>query len=154
MHCQLEYITTATGTNFTGSIAQNSMHAIVSMDYPQAWGLNELYDMVIEAITLQSDQNLDWEVWLWSSSGANDTTLDDDAFVDQFNFPAPTGVRIAGAGQYYYNCPVNNRRVPYRDADNSSRVHIGLVNRSATAKLAGATGEVKIRLAVRPIWGG
>jgi len=79
--------------------------------------------------------------------------LDVDTFVDYFNYATTTGKRIAGAGQYYYASPSNNLDIAYRDADKSGKLHVLLVNRSATAKNAGATGEVKLRFVVRPIYG-
>jgi len=35
----------------------------------------------------------------------------------------------------------------------SKKLHVGLVNRSATGKNAGATGEIRVRFGIRPIFG-
>lgn len=148
----LEYIVTDKDTHFTGALAQNAIE-VESIDFPADWSLLESHEIVIESIVVQSDQNLEWDIYLWSTSDYNETNLDADRFIDSFNFPTTAGKRIAGAGQYYYSAPSNNIMVPYKDEDRTSKLHIGLVNRSATAKNAGATGEIVVKIAARPVYG-
>ena len=148
---RIEYIESDKDNHFTGALTTNSME-VESLSFPSDWSTTERHECIIEGITLQSDQNLEWDVFIWAKSTAEDTSdIDLDEYLDFFNFVKTTGKQIAGSNQYYYPSLSNNVRVPYRDKDLSSKIHVGLVNRSATAKLAGATGEVKIRIVVRPI---
>lgn len=145
----IAYLDSDKDTHFSGALAQNAIE-FENITFPSYWiGIKEC---IIEGISIQSDQNLEWDVMLFSKSSAEDTDLDLDTFIDFFNFPSTSGKQIAGAGQYYYAFPANIMAIPYRDEDIKSQLHVGLVNRSATAKNAGATGEVKIRFALRPIY--
>lgn len=146
------YIDSVAGTHFTGALAQNAIES-ESIDFPDLLGSVGVHDVIIEGVTVQSDQNLEWDVFIWSKNTYNTTNLDTAELVDYFNFPAANGKQIAGANQYYYPLPANEVSVPYRDEDNTGKLHISLVNRSATSKNAGATGEVTIRVIVRPIFG-
>jgi len=141
MSIPLVLIRTDKDTHFTGSIAQNA-HETESLTLPDDY--NELF---IENISIQSDQNLEWDVMLWSSDKFNNADLDLDAFVALINFPTTAQKQIAGANQYYVDD--NNLSICYPVADDN-KLHISLCNRSATAKNAGATGEVIIKLFVRP----
>ena len=147
----VRYVDSVETTHFTGALAQNAME-LESLDFPSDWGTIGLGECIIESVTIQSKQGLAWDVWVYSSSDGASATLSDDKFVDGFKFPVNTN-QIAGANQYYYLSPDNNVAIPYFDEDRSAKIHIGLINRSATAKLAGVTGQVKIRLMVRPVYG-
>ena len=85
--------------------------------------------------------------------GLEVAVLDLDTFLDYFNFPTTSGKQLGGTAQFYYASVSNNVAIPYRDNDKTSKLHISLVNRSATAKNAGATGEIVVKIAVRPIRG-
>jgi len=148
----IRYVDSVETSHFTGALIEDAIE-LESLDFPSDWGVIGLGECVIESATIQSKQNLDWDLWIFSSSSGNATTLSDDGFVDGFHFPREAGFRIAGANQYYYSSPSNHLAVPYFDEDRSSRVHIALINRSAVAKLAGVTGEVRVRLMVRPTYG-
>ena len=147
---QIRYLDTLKGTHFTGALIQNAIE-VESVDFPSEWGTAGINECLIEGISIQSDQNLEWDVYLFSSSGHTDTDLDLDTFVDKFNWATTAGDRIAGAGQYYYPSPDNNMKIPYYDDSRKAQLHVALVNRSAGAKNAGATGEIKIRFALRPV---
>ena len=148
----VRYVDSVETTHFTGALAQNAME-LESLDFPSDWGTIGLGECVIESITIQSKQNLEWDVYVFSTSGGASATLSSDKFVDGFNFQTIGGIQIAGANQHYYTSPSNHLTVPYFDEDRSASIHIGLINRTAVAKLAGVTGQVKIRLMVRPVYG-
>lgn len=140
-------------THFSGALAQNAAEQ-EALAFPGNLRTNEL---IIEAVTVQSDQNLEWDLVLWKAVAGANADLDLDNFVDYINFPATSGKQIAGAGQYYY-ASAASLAIPYKDegaadkATNAS-VHCSLVNRSVTGKNAGATGEVVVTLFVRPVYG-
>lgn len=144
------YLDSDKDTHFTGVLAQNAIEN-ESIDFPDLMGGVGVTDIIIEGISIQSDQNLEWDIILWSDDSYNTTDLDTADMVDYFNFPAASGKQIAGANQYYYPLPANYISIPYRSKD--SKMHVGLINRSATAKNAGATGEVKVRFMIEPVLG-
>lgn len=146
----LAYIDSDKDTHFTGAIAQNAME-LEAIDLPADWQTAKIREIVIEGISIQADQNLEWDVFIFSKSTAEDADIDLDAFVDYTNYPTTSGKQIAGAGQFYY--ATADMEIPYVNLDHESKIIIGLVNRSATGKNAGATGEVKIRVAARPVLG-
>ncbi len=146
----IDYIASDKDSHFTGSLAQNAME-VESLLFPSRWRDIDISECVIEGISIQADQNLEFDVIVFSKASADDTDIDLDAFIDFFNFPVTGGKQIAGAGQFYYASPANNVAVPYLDKDNTGKLHVGLVNRSASAKNAGATGEVKITFFLRPV---
>ena len=92
-------------------------------------------------------------IYIWRNSNYDETVLDNSEFIDYFNFANASGKQIAGAGPFYYASPSNDLDIPYIDLDRTSKLHISLVNRHATAKNAGATGEVVIKIDYRPVWG-
>jgi len=147
----IEKIRSDKDTHFSGALAQNAIE-LENLSFPADWGTVGIQECVIEGITIQADQNLEWDVFIWATDGHSDTDLDLDKFIDFTNFATTDGKQIAGAGQYYYSSP-SNLSIPYRDDDKTSELHVGLVNKSATAKNAGATGEVVVEFHVRPVYG-
>ena len=98
----------------------------------------------INSISIQSDQSLDYRVILFSTDGFANTDLDLDTFQSDVEINIPSyGWRIAGANQYYM--VVNGLAIDYEDEDATYELHVALQNLSATAKNAGATGEVVLR---------
>jgi hypothetical protein len=124
------------GTHYTGALVTNAI-AISDIGSLPAAGV------VISRITLWSDQNLAWDVSLFRSATAQPSAdLDLDKMVDWFRFQVGDGVQIAGAGPYRYSVTgLNLRYFP-----EEGRAIVGLINRDATAKIAGAAGEVVIEL--------
>lgn len=133
--------------HFTGAIAQNGMET-ESLDldsHLQSIGVNEIF---IRSVSVQSKENLEWDVYLFGDNNFNNTDLDLDRFTDNFNFPLTSGLQIGGANQYYYPSPSNNIQIPYKDEDLTSKMHVGLVCRTAGGKSAGTAGQVVIRFMV------
>lgn len=97
----------------------------------------------ITGIAIQSDQQLDYRVVLFSRDTFANADLDVDTFYTEVELDMVSyGFQIAGAGQYYM--AVNGLSVDYEDLDGSGELHIALQNLSAVAKNAGATGEVRL----------
>lgn len=130
-------------THFTGGINQNAK------EDENLTGLigNKIR---IVGISLQSDQSLDYRVIFWKSDGFDNTDLDLDRYCGEIEVDLPTyGYRIAGANQYYLDVRLA-AGIDYEDEDASNELHISVMNLSATAKNAGATGEVIVEVYYEP----
>ena len=143
------FATTDKDVDFTGALAQNAA-ATASIAVPQMPSSSQVRLNNIEII---SDQNLAWEVWLWATSSFNNNASDLDAVYPygRWAFTAADGVQIAGTGPWYYF--ISGLGVPYQDGQNLSKLNVMLVNRSATSKNAGASGEIVIKFALEPALG-
>lgn len=139
-------------THFSGALAQNAAESESLTGFSDVSG-------VIEQVSLISDQNLDWELMFFATSGFDDADYDADFFLGAVRFVAADGKQIAGVGGYYYctaNMALPFEPITYIDktsvdaGNNSGSIYCVLVNRSATGKNAGATGEVAVNIVIRP----
>lgn len=144
----IEYIRSDKDIHFTGAITENAKED-ENIQLPANWRNNHLNSILIRNISIISDQNLEWDLFLWSKDTADDTDLDADTFVDFINFQATIGKQIGGSGQYYYS--LSNLFIPYYDDDNTGKIHCSIINRSVTAKNAGATGEIVVIFSALPV---
>ena len=125
-------------THFTGSIAQNAKEDENVTGLPS----NKIR---ITGLALQSDQQLNYRVIFWTKDTFDDTDLDPDTFCGELQVPlVSSGFQIAGAGQYYLD--LRGLDIDYEDDDGTQELHVSLMNLSATAKNAGATGEVVLEI--------
>lgn len=134
-------------THFSGSLATDAGEA------ESITGEMKTSSGMIESVSLQSDQNLAWDLYFFATDGHTDTDLDLDQNIGVVSFVAADGDQIAGSGQYYYSTSSSSqtfRPFPYVDEDNTNEMHTVLVNRDSTSKNAGATGEVVIKVGFRP----
>ena len=128
-------------THFTGALVQNAK------EDENLTGLAS-NKIRIKRVRAQSDQNLDWEWYHWSTDTMDDVDLDIDSFRGRYLHDAIEGEQLAGANQYYYDSgPVD---VTYEDLDGTFELHISAVNRNAVAKIAGATGELIVDIDYEP----
>ena len=142
---RIHYVKSDKDTHFTDALAQNAVeHENIAMGN----ALVGCEECIIEGVVLLSDQNLEWDVFFWTRSTNLDTDADIDTFLDYIKFKQTEGRQIAGTGLWYYSW--TNLGIPYKDEDQSEEFHVSLCNRSATSKNAGATGEVVVKLMVRP----
>lgn len=125
-------------SHFTGAINQNAT------EEENLTGLiaNKIR---ITGVSVQSDQSLDYKLIFFKTDGFADTDLDLDTFASEQEMDLPSyGWRIAGANQYYM--AVDGLAIDYQDDDETHELHVALQNLSATAKNAGATGEVVVEI--------
>jgi len=141
-------------THFSGALIQNAVeHEDIAIDER----LHRTNEFVVEQIAIISDENLEWDVFFWSTSGNLDASdYDDDKFIEYQNFSSSSGKQIAAAGGFYY--ATSGLAIPYRDdgvdeRSNSAILHVSLVNRSAGAKTAGSAGEAVVICTLRPVYG-
>lgn len=118
------------------------------------------------SLTLQSIQNLDWEVLVFKTSNTFNIppggTVDQVHLAGKYRFYAADGVQIAGAGRYYYY--IDGLDWAYHDLDSANAqlqpvadgpkvalapyLNLVVVNRSVTSKIAGALGMLQLRAAL------
>lgn len=130
---------------------------------------------IIRGISILSDQNLAWELKFFNTNRFNTDAADLDQvpFIGGWGFQAADGTQIAATGPYYYY--IDGLYIPYHCTDfdypsaangnkghgkivngvatPQGQIHMMLINRSATAKNAGATGEIVITLHMEPSLG-
>lgn len=129
-------------THFTGAIAQ------YATEEENITGL-ESNKITITGVSIQSDQALDYNVMLFGTDGFAAADMDVDEFFDFIDLKLSSlGIRVGGAGQYYY--ARTGLAIDYEDEDASNELHVALQNASAAGKNAGATGEVKIKVSYIP----
>lgn len=152
-------VETDPATQFTGALATNAIE-LEDVEPDMAIGASPDCRLRVVGIVLIADQNLAWELTFWRkkiASGAASVAV--DSFAGAWAFAAADGKQIAGAGSYRY--AIFGLDIPYTDDDAAAdrlasgkgRIHLGLVNRDAVAKDAGAAGEIKVVLYVDPTQG-
>lgn len=156
-------IRTDKDVDFTGALAQNAIayaNLVATGDLAAGGHCRSR----LKGLSIVSDQNLAWEIQLYSTNrfDQDNTDLDTTPFLGRWAFAAGDGVQNAAAGPYLYY--IDGLDIPYRDVDCDShlfptgargqgQIHLALVNRSATGKNAGATGEIVIQLYFEPTQG-
>lgn len=95
----------------------------------------------ITKITIQSDQQLKYQVLLYSTDSFDESNLDNDKFVASREFDLTRYGIQQTTTQYkmHLECDID-----YVDEDESDELHVVLKNLSPTAKIAGEDGEVVI----------
>jgi len=101
----------------------------------------------IESIAVLSDQNLAWEIALFTKDSFTNGDLDLDAYLASVRFAKGDGKQIASVGAYRYDA--FGLGMPYKDVDGTNELHVGLVNRGPGAKSSGASGEVVVIVGFR-----
>ena len=138
-----KFISTDKDTQFIANLATNAIDSI-SLDMPSDWQTAGINKLVINELMLQCTQGgLDLELIFWRTSGYNNADMDEAKIITRISLTEGTdgATQIAGANQYYYKNPLG-QSIEYVDEDNSSKIHVSLVNRDATAKNTAATGVI------------
>jgi hypothetical protein len=144
-------VATISTAHFTGALAQNAAEGI-DLDLPMSIAAGLHSRSLVRQVIVKSVQNLDWEIYLFDR-GTKHTELDPDrnGFLGHWRLTASQGLRIGATGLFYYY--VDGLAVPYEDRDQQGRLHLVLINRSATAKDAGAPGALTIQFRLEPTYG-
>lgn len=137
--------------HFTSGIVQDAGEA-ESLPMPASLGGRAR----IVGIRMISTQNLAWEFAFWGEAlFATQADYDIDRYLGKHTFAVGDGMRVAGAGPYYYH--ISDLDIPYRDADHPvsgvstvPRLHVQLINRSLGAKTAGINGAVVAEMLLIP----
>lgn len=141
---------TLTTREFTGAIAQNAA-AFASLDV-KGLGVGERVDSVLRSITVVSVEDLDWEVWFFTKTGAVGNSADPDVntLIGRVVLPT-TALQIAGAGLFTFYAEGLNTLL--LDEQGTSKIHMALVQRAAAGKSAGAAGAVRLSLVLEQALG-
>lgn len=151
---QVFKVRTASGTDLTAACAQNAM--ITADIVSPALGAGGNCRSRVKSISILSDQNLAWEVNFFGKNTymTNQADLNLVFFLGRISFQVADGTQIAATGPFIYY--IDGLDIPYLDADGATppahvgQIHIGLVNRSATSKNAGATGKIVLEIGFEP----
>lgn len=134
-------------TQYTGAILQNESE---NEDIQLAPSMQAVGNPLrLTALSLISVQNLSWELWLFGSSVFQSADFAADQFLGMWGFNAADARRVNSGtfAQYYYY--IDGLNIPYVDRSASGSVlpslHAALVNRSVTAKIAGAAGDIVVQ---------
>lgn len=157
---QIVSLTTDPAVDFLPAIAQNAM-VLEDLALDLSICGTPTARCRITGISIVATEALDYEIWLWRKAAGAGAGIADNSFIGYWAFDGSAAKRIAATGLYYYF--IFGLDIPYTDEDTpeerpdvavpSGRFHIGLVNRSAGAKTAGADGALKITLFVDPTHG-
>lgn len=137
-------------THFTGALIQNAAEE-ENISFNADWATAQMQKAEVSAVAVVSDQQLDWEIQFYSTDTQGDTDEDVDTFITSILLPATDGKQNAATGLYRYDANPAFLPFYYHDADNTGEWHITLVNRSATAKTAGAAGSLVVKISARPV---
>tara|TARA_Y100000310_G_scaffold236502_1_gene239688 strand:+ start:7320 stop:7793 length:474 start_codon:yes stop_codon:yes gene_type:complete len=150
----VETIVSDKDTHFTGALTQNAIEN-ESLDFPADWSQAQIQKMMITGVSAQAiftntTTTLDFEVFLWNTKDFANTDLDVDGYVASFILAATDARQIAGTGQYYYESQSDFKLpIDYQDTDSSGKLHVGLVNRSATT--FHADDSIKLIFTAEPV---
>lgn len=135
-------VTTVAATQFRSTLAQNAGESLSLDVNPLALGIR--VDAILRTIEVISMEALLWELWFYARNTYNaPPTPDEQTFLGLYAFAA-VGKQIGAAGLYHYHA--DNIYIPLKDLDQTGRVHMSLINRSAGSKTAGDAGAVRVQL--------
>lgn len=132
--------------HFTGEITAGNMET-ENLSMPADFVTIGVDKILITELVLEASRQLEYDVVLWPTDKFDETDLDLDKAIGYINFPASDGKQIAGANQYRYLS--GKLEMYYRDDDQTSEIHIGVVNRTQTTKTNSDT--VKLIFSAIPI---
>ena len=121
--------------DFTELIAKNGV------ERENLTGLRTNRVRIVKA-SIQSDQQLWYEILLYATDAFEETDLDTDRFIASIEFNLP----VYGFQQTttQWRLDIENLDIDYIDLDGTEEIHAVLKNLSPTSKNQGATGEVKV----------
>ena len=156
------HVRTDKDVDFVLGIAQNTADT-ANLVPPAALGADGACRSVLKSISILSDQQLAWNLQLYSRNTfvAGQADLDAEFFLGQWSFIEADGTQVAAGGPFQYY--IDGLDIPYFCGDFDThatfvagakrpqgQIHLQLVNRSSTSKNAGATGEIVIDLGFVP----
>ncbi len=144
-----EITSTDKDTDFEGS-ATDGVALEEDISFLADWVTTGIQTVEIINLTIQSDQNLQWDISLYATDAHGNSDQDLDKIITTVNYATTDAIQTAAANQWRYD--KNPTFIPfmYTDEDNSSKYHITLIPRGAT-KNAGATGKVVIKIHAVPV---
>lgn len=128
-------ISSARATHFAGAIAQAAK---------EDESLTGLLDdrIYIKSVSIISTQKLDLYLLFYNTDTTDDANVDTDSMCGQVHLDLITHAVRLGTGLYYMTSEALD--LEYVDEDATKELHVSLYNASPTAKIAGASGYLKI----------
>lgn len=157
----IEWAATDPATQFRDTLAQNAA-LYLDLLLPQSVTAGRTARSRIHMISIESVENLAWELWFFRRARTGAETIGDSQFQGKWTFATGDAVRIGGAGLYYYY--IDGLDIPYEvtdvlpdgqpdDADQRRFLHMALINRSAAGKSAGDAGAIRVQVHLEPTLG-
>ncbi len=143
-------------THFTTDLAQNAMdtESINMHEDLRNAGYNKLMITSV-AITLDhASTALDFDVIFFANSDFNHASdIFSDRMIQMLRFEAADAVEIPGSTDIYYYETQSDMNMPidYVDEDLTRKIHVAIVNRSATAYDFSTADKLKITFAAEPV---
>lgn len=145
--------------HFTGALAQNAI-ATLDLVLPLAIGAGGHSRAIVRQLIVSSIQALSWEVAFFSRYTFQTAPIGQSCFLGSFQFTQTSGKQY-GSGPFYWQA--QNVDLPYADADfedltlpkeaRGGKLHLMLINRSTTGKLAGDAGAIQLTSYLEPTYG-
>lgn len=142
-------VSTSAANQFRATLAQNAA-LFLSLDV-NSFGVGQRVDAIIKAIQILSVENLAWEIWFFRNALQDPANADTNRWMGYWTFVAGGAVRIGAAGLYHYY--IDGLGLPYQDEDQTGKIHMALINRSAAGKSAGDAGAIRVQLVIEPTAG-
>lgn len=137
-------------SHFTNALVLNASE-YEDLDLTGTGGVGGEARCFVSSLRLISTQNLAWVVGFHNKDNTapgTDTVishlLNQNTMIDFWSFATTDAIAVGSAFVY----AVSGMKIPYRDDEGTGRLHVSLHNRSTTAKIAGAGGEVQMRIGV------
>jgi len=132
----IEIIETNKDTHFTESITQNNCEnetiSVITNKY------------VINGISIQSKQPLNYRLLVWGSNNFNNSNLNTEKYIGCINLDLSTKEAFQINNENQYRLNIENLQLQYQDFQSTNNLYIGLMNLSPTTKQSGSNGEVKL----------
>lgn len=146
--------------DFLGALAQNAS-ATLNLHLDEGIAAGRHCRSIVRHLTIVSAQQLSWEVVFFTSRNFSVAAVAQTHFLSGWKFSASNGQQYGVGTPYYYQA--SNIDLPYWDADFTDRqlpkelqggfLHLMLLNRSPTSKLAGVAGAIQITGYFEPTYG-
>lgn len=101
----------------------------------------------VKSITIVSADNHAWELWAFSKAVRYPADINSNVFLGKWAFTTGQAAQDAGDGTtswYYY---IDGNDIPLRDDDNTGKLHLTLIDRTAGGLTAGHKVCIELRLA-------
>lgn len=142
-------VTTVAASQFRSALAQNAAENL-SLDVNNA-GVGIRVDSILRSLMIVSVENLLWELWFYGRNTYNaPATPDAQTFLGSWMFGV-SGTQIGAAGLYHYY--IDGLYIPIKDLDQTGKIHMSLICRSAAGKSAGDAGAIRVQLGLEQTLG-
>lgn len=142
---RIEIISTDKTVHFTEQILFNQCEK-ETISLPSAIGTKS----IIHGVTIQSKQNLHYRLIIWGNSNFDNPDLNAEKYIGEVDLDLTDepAYQIGSSGQYRLNS--ESLEINYQDFSALTKIYLGLMNLSKTAKNTGTTGEVQINIKMSP----